>query len=127
MKSRLTPEAELDLIEAIRWYDARDQELGDGLLRRVYQCIASVERNPRQYPPVYRQVRRALVHRFPYQILYEVESEEIIIHAIYHSARDPRSGSDALMANARKCFAGQAVELGRRIVQRTRGHCCSTS
>ena len=28
MKSRLTPEAELDLIEAIRWYDEGDQELG---------------------------------------------------------------------------------------------------
>ena len=89
MKSRLTPEAELDLIEAIRWYDTRDEELGDDLLRRVYQCIASLEKNPRLYPTVYRQMRRALVRRFPYQILYEVESKQIIIYAIFHSARDP--------------------------------------
>ena len=89
MKSRLTPEAELDLIEAIRWYDARNPELDDDLLRQVYQCIASVERNPHLYAAIHREMRRALVHRFPYQILYEIESEEIIIYALYHSARDP--------------------------------------
>ncbi len=36
-------------------------------------------------------MRRALVRRFPYQILYEIEIEEIIIYAIYHSARDPEA------------------------------------
>ena len=98
MKSHLTPEAELDLIEAIRWYDERDQKLGDQLLRSLYRCIASIERNPRLYPVVHRQMRRALVRRFPFQILYEIESEEIIIYAIFHSARDPeawkRRGAD---------------------------------
>ena len=72
MKSLLTAEAELDLVEAIRWYDERDQELGDDLLRRVYQCIASIERNPLLFPIVHRQMRRALVRRFPFQILYEI-------------------------------------------------------
>jgi toxin ParE1/3/4 len=91
VKSRLTPEAELDLIEAIRWYDERDQELGDDFLRRVYRCIASVERNPRLFPIVHRQMRRALVRRFPFQLLYEIESEEIIIYAIFHSSRDPET------------------------------------
>lgn len=90
MKSRLTPEAELDLIDAIRWYDERDQELGDELLRHVYHCIASLEENPRLYPIVHLQMRRALVRRFPFQILYEIDSEEIVIYGIYHSARDPQ-------------------------------------
>lgn len=89
MKSRLTPEAELDLIQAIRWYDERGQKLGDDFLRCVYRCIASLERNPQSYPTVDGQTRRALVRRFPFQILYEIENEEIIIYAVYHSARDP--------------------------------------
>jgi toxin ParE1/3/4 len=98
VKSRLTPEAELDLIEAIRWYDERDQKLGDDFLRRIYHCIGSLERNPDLYPVFHRQMRRALVRRFPYQILYEIENDEIIIYAIYHSSRDPevwkRRGND---------------------------------
>jgi len=91
VNSQLTPEAELDIIEAVRWYDERDQKLGDDLLRHVYQCIASIEANPRRYPIVHRQMRRALVRRFPFQILYEIESAEVIIYAIYHSARDPEA------------------------------------
>jgi toxin ParE1/3/4 len=89
MEARLTEEAELDLIEALRWYDERDPELGNDLLRCVFRCIASIERNPRLYPLVHRQMRRALVSRFPFQILFEVESEDIIVYAVYHSARDP--------------------------------------
>jgi hypothetical protein len=46
-------------------------------------------KNPHQYPVLHRQMRRALVARFPYEILYEVENEEVIIYAIYHCARDP--------------------------------------
>lgn len=89
MKAKLTEEAELDLIEAIRWYDKRDPELGNDFLRCVFRCISSIERNPGIYPFVHRQMRRALVSRFPFQILYEVESEDMIIYAVYHSARDP--------------------------------------
>lgn len=44
---------------------------------------------PSYTPAAYRQMRRALAHRFAYQILYEIESEEIIIYASHHSARDP--------------------------------------
>ena len=39
MKSQLTEEAELDLIEAIQWYDERDSELGDDLLRCVFHEV----------------------------------------------------------------------------------------
>lgn len=48
-------------------------------------------KEPSLIPIVHRQMRRALVRRFPFQILYEIESEEITIYAIYHSARDPET------------------------------------
>ena len=89
MKARLTPEADNDAQQAIRWYDERDSELGDDFLRKVIDCITSIEQNPQQFPVVHRQMRRALVRRFPYEILYEIENDEIIIYAIYHCARDP--------------------------------------
>ena len=89
MKARLTPEADLDAQHAIQWYDERDPNLGDEFLRKVNDCITSIEANPRGYPLVHRQMRRALVKRFPYEILYEVEKDEIIVYAVYHCARDP--------------------------------------
>ena len=72
MRARLTPEANLDAQRAIQWYDERDPEIGDDFLRKVNDCITSIEANPRKYPIVYRQMRRALVKRFPYEILFEI-------------------------------------------------------
>ena len=89
MKARLTPEADFDAQHAIQWYDERDHELGDDFLQKVNECITSVEKNPEKYPIVHRKIRRALIKRFPYEILFEIENDEIIIYAIYHCARDP--------------------------------------
>jgi plasmid stabilization system protein ParE len=89
VKIRLTPEADLDTQQAIRWYDDRSRELGDDFLRKVNACITSIEKNPEKYPLVHDQMRRALVQRFPYEVIYEIENDEIIVYAIYHCARDP--------------------------------------
>lgn len=89
MKARLTPEADLDAQQAIQWYDERDRELGDDFLRKVNECITAIEENPKKYSIVHKQMRRALVSRFPYEIMFEMEDDEIIIYAIYHCARDP--------------------------------------
>lgn len=35
--------------------------------------------NPEQYPIVHHLMRRALVKKFPYEVLYEIENGEIII------------------------------------------------
>ena len=77
MKARLAPEAEQDADDAIAWYDLKSAALGDEFLRRVNKCIQSIERYPEMFPRVYRKMRRALVETFPYQVLYEIDPEEI--------------------------------------------------
>jgi hypothetical protein len=88
VKARLTPEADLDAQQAIQWYDERDRTLGDAFLQKVNECISSLEKNPERYPLVHREMRRALVKRFPYEVVYEIGNDEIIIYAIYHCARE---------------------------------------
>ena len=68
MTLRLTREAEQDADEAIRWYDEKSTTLGDEFLKNVNKCIESIERHPEIYPRVHRQMRRALLERFPYQV-----------------------------------------------------------
>ena len=34
-------------------------------------------------------MRRLLVKRFPYQLIYRVEGDEIVIYAVAHQARRP--------------------------------------
>jgi toxin ParE1/3/4 len=90
VKARLTPEADLDAQSAIQWYDERDRNLGDDFLKKVNECINSLSKDPEQYPVIYQRMRRALLKRFPYEVIYEIENDEIIIYAIFHCARDPQ-------------------------------------
>lgn len=39
---------------------------------------------------MYRQVRRALIRRFPYSVMYVVEEDVITIIACFHVKRDPK-------------------------------------
>ena len=72
--------------------------LGDEFLKFVNKCIQSIEQYPEKYPRVHRKMRRALLGRFPYQVLYEIDGNEIVIYAIYHCARDPESWKKRLQA-----------------------------
>jgi toxin ParE1/3/4 len=48
-----------------------------------------IQANPNQYPVVHRNVRRALVRRFPYGVFYVVEGQRIVVLAVFHGSRDP--------------------------------------
>ena len=98
MRARLTQEAEQDVDEAVAWYDQRSTVLGDEFLQHVNKGIQSIERYPEMYPRIYRRMRRALLGVFPYQVIYEIAPEEIIVYAVYHCARDPRGWKDRLTA-----------------------------
>jgi hypothetical protein len=43
-------------------------------------------------------MRRALLETFPYQVIYDIDPNEIIVYAIYHCARDPESWKKRLPA-----------------------------
>jgi plasmid stabilization system protein ParE len=46
---------------------------------------------PESYPVLYRDVRRAVVKRFPYAIYYRIVSSRVIVTAIFHGRRDTKA------------------------------------
>jgi plasmid stabilization system protein ParE len=45
---------------------------------------------PRQFPVIYKNVRRALLRRFPYALMFVIEADETLtIIACFHGSRDP--------------------------------------
>lgn len=82
-------EAEADIQEAFDWYEGRTEGLGAEFLHAVDYALASIQRNPLGYQSVYRSIRRAVVHRFPYIVLYVVRERDIAILACVDSRRDP--------------------------------------
>ena len=90
MRPIVRPAAAADIEEAFLWYERQAAGLGDEFLIAVQSALDKIVANPKQYPVIQRNTRRALVHRFPYQIFYRVYDEVVVVVACMHGRRDPR-------------------------------------
>jgi plasmid stabilization system protein ParE len=86
----ISPEAEFDIQDAFEWYEQRSLGLGSEFVRAVDSCFSLIGRNPLAYPVVYRQVRRVLIRRFPYALMYVLEEDVITRITCFHVKRDPK-------------------------------------
>ena len=87
MKYSFHPEAEKELIEAIEYYD--ENGLGLDFAFEVYAAIERMKSFPKAWQIIEEDVRRILVNRFPYGVLYSEEQEELYIVAVMHLHKDP--------------------------------------
>jgi toxin ParE1/3/4 len=67
------PEAEEEFIEAVAFYDKVETSLGEEFSLEVLAALRNVLSYPNAWPVLKGEVRRCLVNRFPYGILYSVE------------------------------------------------------
>jgi plasmid stabilization system protein ParE len=86
----IRPEADAEVTEAARWYEERRQGLGGEFLDTFGEVTSKIRRNPQLHALIYLDARRALLHRFPYSVIYEIHDREIVILACFHESRDPR-------------------------------------
>jgi plasmid stabilization system protein ParE len=84
-------EAVAELREARDWYAAQAPGLELEFARAVDAALAAIARFPESYPVVEADLRRAILRRFPYQLVYAPEGDAVIILACYHHRREPRS------------------------------------
>jgi toxin ParE1/3/4 len=91
VRIRFHREAGEELDAAAAWYEEREAGLGGDLLGEVDRAIAAIEESPASWPLVRRKtgLRRFLLARFPYAILYERLDDELRILAVSHTRRRP--------------------------------------
>lgn len=87
---RLREEAEDDLAEASSWYERQLPGLGKEFLDTVLTSLEFISENPNQYPEIHKNVKRALLPRFPFGIYYRIEDKFILVFAVMHGSRNPR-------------------------------------
>ena len=77
--------------EAVRWYEARRPGLGGEFFDAVAATLSLIESNPEIGTTISADghTRRALVARFPYQVVYRLKPTEMVIVAIAHLKRRP--------------------------------------
>jgi len=86
----IRPEADVELAQAARWYEERRRGLGGEFLDSFAAVTNRLCQNPRLFAPIFGETRRALLHRFPYSVIYEVHGDEVVILACFHESRDPK-------------------------------------
>lgn len=92
----IRPEAEADIESAVRWYDDQREGLGADFLLCVEAALSRIQRRPKTFSPGQRQARWMMMRRFPYLVVYRIESAGVVIHAVYHSRRDPSGWQERL-------------------------------
>lgn len=90
------PEAEQDIASAARWYEERQPGLSLAFRSALDRTLATIIENPDSYTPVHRNIRRALLRRFPYGVFYVRQTERIVVLAVLHTSRDPTLWSSYL-------------------------------
>ncbi len=83
------PEAEKELNEAIDYYEDIEPGLGYDFALEVYSTISRLVDFPKAWGILEGDVRRSLLRRFPYGVLYSEENDEIFIVAVMHLHRKP--------------------------------------
>jgi toxin ParE1/3/4 len=85
---RLLPEARAEFDAAADWYEQRRSGLGIEFVNRVRDALQRVADHPESKAIVYKDVRQASIRQFPYVIVYRNNQNEILVIAIFHTARD---------------------------------------
>jgi len=91
MTIRFTLIAELELRDAIDYYNQESFGLGYDFADEVQNTLKRIQSSPTAWTLLSANSRRCLTKRFPFGIIYQITDDTIFIHAIMHMSRDPVS------------------------------------
>ncbi len=82
-------EAKSDALAAFAFYEERCEGLGERFRDHLGAAFSRIQNSPEEAPVIHRNVRRKLVQRFPYAVLYRLYPSVIYVVAIMHAKQDP--------------------------------------
>ncbi len=81
--------AEFELNDAITFLEERREGLGSRFLTAVESAVAYIRQHPEASPVVIKDIRRKVLKRFPYSLMFAVRSDQIRILAVANQKRRP--------------------------------------
>jgi toxin ParE1/3/4 len=83
------PLAERELNDAAQYYESESQGLGVAFLAEVERCCAAIIEHPQAGRIIRGAVRRRLIARFPYAVLYTLRPGVVRVVAVMNLKRRP--------------------------------------
>ncbi len=82
-------EAEEEMLAAARYYNVESAGLGSEFLTEVERTAEALLQHPHAGPVIRKGIRRRLLARFPFGLLYQIDEDDIVILAVMHLRRRP--------------------------------------
>jgi len=83
------PLAVKEFDDALEYYEAQEIGLGEQFKKEVWSAINIIERFPEAGQEVRSKIRKILIRRFPYKLIYIFHENMIYIIALAHGYREP--------------------------------------
>jgi plasmid stabilization system protein ParE len=81
--------ARQELEDAARYYELEHEGLGERFRQEVKKAARRITRYPQAWSLERGEVRKCLLHKFPYKLLYSIETDHIFVIAVAHQHRRP--------------------------------------
>ena len=94
MNVRFLVPAQQELDDAVAWYDQQADGLGKEFLDELDRVIRRVVAYPLSSMEIEPGLRRGLLARFPYGIIYGQDNATVVVVAVAHLHREPRYWAD---------------------------------
>jgi hypothetical protein len=96
MRIRFLEIAQIELDDAIEYYNYEVPGLGEAFLTEVLNTLDRIGKYPEAWQPSSNRTRRCQTRRFPYGIMYQIRRDEILVVAIANLHRKPDYRKDRI-------------------------------
>jgi len=87
----IKPRAILMAKEAYNWYEKQSNGLGEIFLSELESSYKKIEVQPTFYSKIKKNFRKIRLKRFPYVVIYEILKAEVVVFAVFHTSKNPKS------------------------------------
>ena len=91
-KIEISQEVLADVDEILFWYKLHSEELSKEFYKHLLFGLSNILSNPKGYQQIFKNVRRYIVKKFPYSIVYKLYKRKslIVIVSVNHNSRNPK-------------------------------------
>ena len=81
--------AQLELVDAVEFYELEYEGLGLRFKEEVKKAAIRISEYPKALSVERGEIRKYLLHKFPYKLLYSIETDHLFVIAVAHQHRQP--------------------------------------
>lgn len=81
--------AQQEFYDSQDYYEEQQENLGKKFKQEIYNTLKRIQKFPNLYVEIRKDIRKCVVNKFPFNLLYSIEENHILIIAIAHHHRKP--------------------------------------